>query len=214
MVADFCQVIGIDTSTLTIKARHEALHSLNNSGVLQFGDHQLIQARNHLQQLLRLLFADTPTLSRGLLLPHTGHTDYSDCDYLAEHYDIRFEPKVTDTAPLTIGLHQWLAHANPDVEQRIQHWLEHQAGLNPHYPGPHGNLQRRYFLCLNTAMLADHRELLRSVSRRTEQGETVPPEEILALRQLSRQARPHSIPPQTGSGSGSVDCQPKERSAP
>lgn len=220
VVADFCQIIGIDSSKLQVKPRNEslpaaaikALYQLNRSGVLQFGDRLLVQARNHLQQVLSQIFAGTPRLERQLLI---NHTDYSDCHYLADHYGITFAAKeASDTASATT-LHQWLDKPDPEIQQAIQHWLHHTAALNSHYPEPNGALQRLYFLCLNSALLADHRDLLRSVARQCENGEAVPTEAAAALRRLARQARPGSTAPQTGNGNGRVDCQtPRGRSNP
>ncbi len=201
VVADFCDILGIDSNSLTIKPRNEslpaaaiqALYQLNNSGILRYGDQQIIQARHHFLAVLNQIFAGTPKLERQLL---AAHSDYSDCTYLAEHFGILFqEPSDSDAQPLRC-LHRWLEEFDTTINERIQHWLHHTAGLSGHYPGSNGAIQRLFFQCLNSAMLAEHKDLLRSVARKADNNEPIPADEALRLRSLARQARPGTPAPE------------------
>ena len=198
VVADFCSIIGIKSSALTIRNRNEslpaaavhALYQLNCSGLLLFGDRQLVQARHHLIMVLRQLFVGEPHLSRDLLHPHA---DYEDCGFLADHFGIVFILQPPTDPPAVLSLHQWLEQPEPADERRIQLWLQHNAGLIGPYQQLGGSLQRLFFLCIHSAMLAEHRELLRRVASKAIGGEALSAEEGLTLRQLARQARPGSI---------------------
>lgn len=200
VVADFCRVIGLTSNMLTIRSRNEslpapaihALYQLNRSGLLQFGDRLLLQARHHLLQVLKQVFAGDPPLSRDLL---HSHTDYDDCDFLQEHFGILFAPTPCLDPPPAATLHQWLDQSDLNAEARLQQWLEHTTGLNGTYHQPGDVLQRVFYLCVHSAMLAVHRDALRSMARKSAAGEVLSPSESQTLRQLARQARPGSPAP-------------------
>lgn len=158
VVEDFCELAGIDASTVAVQRANEsltadavkAIYYLNASNPLTTGEKLLDKAKQHFLSIVQERFSSGQTIDKSYFF---AYCEAIGIDYLAARYGIDF------SASIPVGKHdkeqlkEWLSIEEPHITESLTDYLS-ERGVGIRYPDLTKVVNRLYYHCLQSTMEA------------------------------------------------------------